>query len=285
MTTNNFVTRSMAAKTNKETTMSTSQALTTAILGSNYKRSRDDLDHTDDVPDVLDELLGRMQLMIDEGNKRIETKIEDGNRSLMEEIGTLRSDVEKLRNDCSRDINQLTERFTKTELEVETNKDAIARLEKSADLLLTGVPYSPSENTSVFVNKVATVLGYSGSDVPVVFAKRLARVPIAVGSSPPILFQFAMKAVRDEFFHRYLSQRNLNLSQLGFDVTKRVFLNENLSEYARQLKGYALKLKKDGQIQNVFTKNGVIFVKPDAGTPAEAICNQDQLRLFDSKKK
>ncbi|XP_055534125.1 uncharacterized protein LOC129723748 [Wyeomyia smithii] len=261
MTTNNLVTRSMAAKTNKDATMSTSQSLTPAIFGNNFKRSRDDLDRTDD----FEELLGRMQMMIDEGNKRIERKIDDGNRSLMQEIGTLRCEMEKLRDDTSRDIIQLTEKFTKTELDVGTNRDAIARLENSADLLLTGVPYNPSENTSVFLFKVASALGYSDSDVPVVFSKRLARVPIAVGSSPPILFQ------------------NLNLSQLGFDVTKRVYLNENLCESARQLKGHALKLKKEGRIQKVFTKHGVVFVKTNADSPAEAIRNQDQLKLLSSK--
>lgn len=271
----------MAAKMGKEKT--TSQTTTNA--NNNFKRSREDLDHTEDVTETFDDLLVQMKAMIDDGNKRIETKIEASNHALVEEIGTLRSEVKMLRDDCTRDINLLTERFMKTELEVKTNKDAIARLEKSADLLLTGVPYNPSEKTSVFLSKVSAALGYCNSDVPVVFSKRLARVPIAVGTSPPILFQFAVKAARDDFFHRYLSQRSLNLTQLGFDVDKRVYLNENLSESVRQLKGYALKLKKDGRIRTVFTRNGTVYVKPDAESPAQPVSNQDQLGLFDSRRK
>lgn len=228
----------------------------------------------------LDDLFVRIQRMIDDGNDKIEEKIDCSNKSLVYEISTLRNEVQKLKADCTHEFQRLSVSFDKTEQDVRRNQNSIGRIEKSHDLILAGVPYSATEKTDAFLRKVAYAIGYSDPDVPIVFTKRLARIPVVAGATPPILVQFAFKAARDEFFFRYLSKRNLNLLQLGFNVNRRVFLNENLTESARRIKGTAIKLKKDGLIQNVFTKDGVIYVKSKANLPAQPVLSLDQLGSF-----
>lgn len=62
--------------------------------GNVLKRSRDDLDKTDDHVDSLDELLNRMREMFNESNAKIETNIENCKRELQTEIGVLRDDMQ-----------------------------------------------------------------------------------------------------------------------------------------------------------------------------------------------
>lgn len=95
--------------------------------------------------------------------------------------------------------------------------------------------------------KTTASLGYGEQDQPLISVKRLARIPIAPGSTPPIALKFAFKFARDEFYSRYLRSRKLTLEHLGFNVNKRVYLNENLTELARKVKTHAVKLKKAGK--------------------------------------
>lgn len=242
------------------------------------------MDKTEEQDETFDNLLVRIKQMIDDGNTKIEQKIESSNKAVVCEIATLREEVHQLKADYARDLNRLNESHAKTELDVLKNKDAVNRLPKSNDLILTGVPYSPMENTGALIQKVAAALEYSDTNAPVVYTKRLARTPIVAGATPPILIQFAFRASRDEFFHRYFARKNLNLTQLGYDVDRRIYINENLTESARYIKGTALKLKRSGKIHHVFSKDGIIFVKPTEDVPALPIYYVDQLAEYGSIK-
>lgn len=273
------LTRAASTKMGKDK-QSLTVPVSTISDNQNKKRSREDLDRTDDDVESFDQLLIRIKQMIEEGNAKIEQKIESSNAALVSEISTLREEVNQLKVDYARDFNGLSESHAKTAAEVQRNKDAAAKLLKSNDLILTGVPHSPTERTDEMLQKISVVLGYGESDVPAVFTKRLARVPITAGATPPILFQFAFRASKDEFLRRYFSARNLSLRQLDFDVDKRIYINENLTESARSIKGAALKLKRSGLLQNVYSRDGTIFVKPLENIPAQPVYDLDQLADF-----
>lgn len=251
----------------------------------NKKRSREDLDHMEDSVESFDDLLIRMKQLIADGNAKIEEKIDSNNAALVNEISSLREEVHQLKADCYLDFGKLSEMQVKTDTAVRKNKDAVNRLAKSNDLILSGIPYNPTESTNVIVETISAALGYCEPNYPLVFSKRLARAPIAVGSTPPVLLQFAFKACRDDFFFRYLSKKNLNLGLLGFGVDKRVYLNENLTESARSIKGVALKLKSGGRIQNVFSKDGTIFVKPLGDDAAVPVFDVEDLTKYGSSRK
>lgn len=145
------------------------------------------------------------------------------------------------------------------------------------DLLLSGVPYKPNEDLSIYINKVSTALGYVEHVMPLIHTKRLARLPIEAGASPPIVLQFAFKNVRDDFYQRYLSSRSLSLNHLGFNVNKRIYVNENLTILARQVKAHAIKLKKSGKLHSVFTKDGFVFIKRKPEDQAQLVLSVDSL--------
>lgn len=79
-----------------------------------------------------------------------------------------------------------------------------------------------------------------------------------------IVVEFALKAARDEFCGAYLRERNLKLRHIGLDSDRRVNINESLTTETLKLKSAAqhLNLKKMGKLTYVYTKLGVVHVKP-----------------------
>ncbi|XP_039429409.1 uncharacterized protein LOC128093290 [Culex pipiens pallens] len=241
-----------------------------------FKRSREDLttsDPEEEPVQSLDELFSRMKTMFEKTNARIENCKSD----LQSEFAVLREDMQQFKTECSNNVNKLSADLSKTRDNVSLNYERILVCGKLNDLLLSGVPYQSSENISNYVRSVSLALGYSDQDRPLIYTKRLARLPIADGTAPPLLLQFTFRAARDEFYRRYLSSRNLSLSHLGFSVNKRIYLNENLTELARSIKGSALKMKKDGKLHSVFTKDGFVQVKDRAEDEARPVHSVEQL--------
>lgn len=183
----------------------------------------------------------------------------------------------QIRTECLSQVGRLTDSVTIIRDDVRVNKERISVIERRNDLLLSGVPFQSSEDLMGYFVKIANALGYGNENIPPIYAKRLARAPIAAGATPPIALQFGFKFARDDFYNRYLSTRNLSLVHLGFDVNKRIFINENLTEDARKIKSLAVKLKKAGKLFSTYTRDGLVFVKFSADAAAQRINSVDQL--------
>lgn len=261
----------MASK--NKTTVST--ALVTETDKS--KRCKDNTGNADSHVESLDELLVRMQHMFDNTNTTIEATVESCKRDLQAEINTLRADVHKIKTECSAEIKRLSDSVMDVSNDVRTNKQRFLASERKHDLLLSGVPYHAAEDLSGYVMRISSTLGYGNDCTPLIYPKRLAKPPIASGATPPIALQFAFKLAKDDFYNRYLSSRNLSLNHLGFEVNKRIYINENLTEEARKIKTLAVKLKKTGKLSSVYTRDGIVYVKTCADTAAKPIYAEDQL--------
>lgn len=147
-------------------------------------------------------------------------------------------------------------------------------------MILSGVPYVANEDVGQIVQRIAIALGFSEQNTPLMFSKRLAKIPIANGATPPIVIQFAFKLARDDFYRRYFTVRNLSLIHIGFNVDKRIFLNENLTDQTRRIKGKAINLRRTGKLYAVFTKDGCVFIKPTPEDAAILIRSLDELDAY-----
>lgn len=246
--------------------------------GNANKRSREDLDKAEDEVETLTDLLDRMQDMFEKTNAKIDSCKED----LQTEISSLRDDVQLFKSECTGEINRLSSSVVKMRADIHQNYDRIRAVEKSKDLLLAGIPYAANEDVYDISRRVAIALGYTEQNKPMIYAKRLARGPIAIGATPPIALQFAFKLARDDFFRRYFSVRNLSLIHIGFNVDRRIYLNENLSEEARKIKGKAISLRRAGKLHAVFTKDGCVFVKPAMDAEAVLARSLDDLSEYEN---
>lgn len=251
---------------------------TSSLTGSLAKRSRDDLTkHDDGEIASLDDLWIKMQAMLTSTTVRIETKIESGNAALEKRISNIEDKLNAVRDECAEKVNKLEESVATIRADMELAVDAANRFNKNKDLILSGIPFHLREDLADIFRKISLTIGYNDNNLPLVHLCRMARNPIASGTSPLILCEFALQNVRNEFYRQYLSKRSLCLRDIGFESGNRIYVNENLSSNARQIRSEAIKLKKQGLLENVTTRNGVVYVKRIGSEDASAVYSLQQM--------
>lgn len=249
--------------------------------GNSSKRPRDETAASADFSENS-EMLNKIQQMFEASNAKIEAKIDASISRVEQRITCVEKQFSSFRLDCTDNINKLAAAVTEVRVGLTSTAQRLDRLEKSNDLLISGVPYVANESLQQLFRNLSTCLAYSDTDMPLVDLRRLSRLPITTGSSPPIVCQFAIRNARDEFFRRYLKTRNLSLRNVGFDSDQRVYMNENLTPHARNIRTEAIKMKKDGVLLKVFTRNGVVYIQRREGSEAEPITDINYLKAASS---
>lgn len=192
----------------------------------------------------------------------------------------IKSELHSVRAELEKSIGELGSSVHHNKLAIKATNDAISRSRNINDLIVNGVPYMQSENLIGIFAKWCQILGYPDNCNPLVDARRLSKLPMTPGKSYPILLQFAITNHRNDFYSKYLRERSLTLDQIGFKSTNRIYVNENLTTTDRALKAKALIAKKQGKLESVFTKNGIICVKRTADGDRCHISSEDQLMEF-----
>lgn len=190
----------------------------------------------------------------------------------------LREELSRGMEDIRADFADISSKLSQVKLDVMHNTNAIARSQLSNDLMISGVPYTPNEDLLSYFRSWCLVLGYVDASIPLVDIRRLSKSPIREGANCFILVQFAITNQRNDFFGKYLRHRSLSLAQIGFKSDKRVYVNENLVPTVRKIKSKALELRKEGKLNRVFTRGGIVYVSlPNSGQDS-AVRSEDELR-------
>lgn len=254
---------------------------TSSLIGSLAKRSREDLTKHDGDNEIvsLDDLWNKMQTMLTSTCDRIEKKIESCNATLEKRMSGIEGELNAVRKECSEKVVKLEETVAGVRADLDFAVEAMYRMDKSRELILSGIPFQSRENLDELFRKIALTIGYSENQLPLVGLHRLARAPISSGTSPLILCEFALHSKRNEFYRLYLSKRSLCLRDIGFDSGNRVYVNENLTNNARKIRAEAVKLKKLGHLDQVSTRNGIVHVRRKGSDNASAIYSLDQIAL------
>lgn len=210
-------------------------------------------------------------------------------RSTKEEIKImgekLSSEIEGLKREITTDMDKLREENKKiyaeltstiSTLEMDTTH-AMETSMRANDLIASGIPFVQGEDLMSYFKVWCCSLGYSEGHIPMVDVRRLIRRSGSSGNAPNILIQFAITVQRNDFYSRYLRSRRLVLSDIGFSVNKRVYVNENLGPAARNLRSKAIRLKKEGRLHAVFTRNGAVYIKRNEEDRGVAVKSSDEL--------
>ncbi|EDS28541.1 conserved hypothetical protein [Culex quinquefasciatus] len=260
---------------NRPVTRSSSlNKLSTLALKNNInKRSRREIDEMGDDVSSLGDLWAKIQGLFEDTNSRIDSCKSD----LEIRITSVEAKLLELKTDCSVSVKQVSERLDETRNDLYAVSNQLDRLERAHDLILNGVPFSQNEDLQVLFRMIAAKLAYNPANTPIVSLKRLSKQAITVGTSPPILCQFAIRNERIELYGRYLRSRNLTLRDVGFESNNRIFLNENLTPQAREVRSEALKLKKQGHLHQVYSRDGIVCVRSAAGADPVGVFSTGQL--------
>ena len=261
-----------------ESTMATEDDLSTMRLRSNSLSQQRNANVSDMTVSDLAKLMKSQFATFQRSTREDILKMGDQLTSQINQLRSdLTSDMDKLREDTSKTVGELVSSVDRTKAEVTQTVD---RSTKRNDLIISGVPYTRGENLRNYIEAWCRSLGYVEDEMPLVDVRRISKPEANVGTAPIIMLQFAFSAQRNDFFSRYLRSRNLSLAQIGFSVNKRVYVNENLTLVAREIRSKALQLKKAGKIRAVYSRDGIVYVKPNDGGSVKAVLSMNDLQLL-----
>ena len=143
------------------------------------------------------------------------------------------------------------------------------------------IPYAPNEDLQKIFGDMSAVLNYNVSDMNVQIYRPIKnKANLTSTMKIPIIMKFPSVNDKITFYKLYLSNRNLNLSNIGFQNQSRIFINENLTKKNNTIYKAALNLKKQKSIVKTFTKNGQIFVLTKVNSQPMLISSLEQINLL-----
>ncbi|KAL9694708.1 hypothetical protein quinque_013993 [Culex quinquefasciatus] len=213
------------------------------------KRNKPDDTNTSPIQDISNRDLAKLiaeqskttKQQFNQLGEELRNELKQGLMGINQELRDVRSSLEQIK------------------LDVMDNTEAIARTERSSDLIVSGVPYTREEDLYSYFRHW---------------------VPLNDGNNCLILLQFAIPNQKNDFYSKYLRSHSLTLRQVGFQTDSRVYVNESLTPSARKIKAKAMELKKEGKLASVFSRSGVINVKAASSDQSLQIKTTEDLQRF-----
>lgn len=214
----------------------------------------------------FDELCEKMQLMFQKVQDNIASKINAYQHELSERINCIEARISTIRNESIANVEQMIESVKKVRSDSLFINDKLQFVNRSKELIISGVPNDVNKNLYEIFRSIAKRLGYKDEDVPVV---DLDRIPSTSSDKSFIVCRFALRTSRYKFFKSYLSDLSLCLKDIGYSPNpndtngslSRIFINESLSKRVRDIRSTAMRMKKAGLIEKVSIRDGEVLVE------------------------
>ena len=141
--------------------------------------------------------------------------------------------------------------------------DALEQYTRKTTLEIHGVPESAYTSTEEVIFKLAEALNADINPNDVEISHKLHRKGIK-----PILVKFQSHKVKARMYKERAKLKHVRISDLYPDSTTatrvesgRIYLNENLTSYRRDILKQANQKRKDGLLTSVWSMDGKIFLK------------------------
>lgn len=202
------------------------------------------------------------------------------NAKLSDQIFTgFKKELDKVRNDLKVDLDSLSNNLYDSVQKVEEVQsfhdqriaqleDTIARMQRNAELVITGIPVVLNESCTEILSRIASAINCH-VNLEQVRAFRLnktglnpmkRRLRSGDNYVPVIMVKFPSTSDKNNFFGNYLAHKNLSLTDIGFTVPRRIFIKENLTPSNYKIFQACDNAKRDGLINNFFTRDGICYL-------------------------
>lgn len=210
------------------------------------------------------------------------------NRNMMAEFKTLQTSVQfmsdkfddmaKENQEMKKEMeaqqqqnNKNLEQFTvikKENTEMRLRINSLENMSRLSNLEIHGVPEAQNENTKRIAVSLMKLVHPNICDTDVDNCFRVRKIGgINPNSRPnPIVVQLQSKQKRMMVISDRKKLAGKNFHDIGIDAT-RVYINENLTPFSRQLFYRANTLKKSNGWKYIWTRNGSIKMRKDDNTP------------------
>lgn len=258
------------------------------------KRGRSDVDNDDDktsndceIKDMLLSLSNKMDSLsntMSAVNNRLNDRIDGLESSLCAKINDVKLDFDKRITLLSADVDKrLDETLIQSNRKCEdaTTKvyanfsqhldeirdchdlrlDKLERLSLDKELIITGVPMESNDNPWSVLGDICKAMNCNLNERDFTAVFRLKSKNGNSNRSVPIVVKVYDNIVKQEFLSCYFKRANLNLKDIGFQTSARIFVNESLTKSNREIFNLAAEAKKSNKIVKLFTRNGLVHIQ------------------------
>lgn len=264
-------------------------------LPKQLKRGRRDDDNSDgidsnddgEIKDLLRSLSTKMDSLcgtMTDVDNRLNTKIDGLESSLCKLIGDVKEDMDKKLSSFSADVDErfqsviasssrkceetaaqvsadVSNRMDEMRAMHDFRLDKLERISLEKELIITGVPIETNDNPLGVVGDIVKALNCNLEQRDFTTAFRLKRNGVASSRPVPIVVRVYDNYVKQELLSCYFKRKNLNLKDIGFQTSSRIFINESLTKSNREIFNLASEAKKSNHIAKLFTRNGLVYVQ------------------------
>ena len=189
-------------------------------------------------------------------------KAEKANDTLRNELNHTRTKL----NDQIEETNKLDEKY-----------DDLEQYSRKNSLEILGVPEGAYTSTDELVIRIGEAINVEIKPEDIEISHKLKRK-----NSKPVIVKFLSHKVKSLFYKARTKLKNVKIPDLfpsyayASQEVQRIFINENLTNYRRELFWKANKLKKDSLITSTWTMDGKLFVKTSpSGAPVRIYSEED----------
>ena len=190
------------------------------------------------------------------------TKAEKANDTLRNELNHTRM---KLKYHIE-EMNNLEEKY-----------DDLEQYSRKNSLEILGVPEGAYTSTDEVVIRIGEAINVDIKPEDIEISHKLKRK-----TTKPVIVKFVSHKVKSLLYITRTKLKNVKTSDVfpsyafASREDQRIFINENLTNYRRELFWKANKMKKDNMITSTWTMDGKIFVKTSpSGAPVRIYCVED----------
>ena len=241
----------------------------------------------DELKSVLDDTLAPLRAEVRElkGNlESIEKFLDFANAKYEEVLNTLSKNEEMQRNIIAENkvlkstVRTLEDRINHMQSEL-NDREQYSRREC---VEIHGVPFpegGETENTNEIVSKISELMRLDIEPEDISVSHRLPASKNYKGKRPEpvIIAKFVRRDVKETFYRARKKLRDLTTKDLGYKVSKNIYINESLTESNKALFKECVKVKKDLGFTYIWTSNGKIFLRKDKESPVVQIKTKDDI--------
>ena len=143
----------------------------------------------------------------------------------------------------------------------------IERNSRDLEIAITNLPYVPNEDLNDTIAHIASALNVEYTRNDVSFAQRLHR---SSSNNKPLIVRFVSVFIRDNWISCTRAKRDLYASDIITDWPRSlVYINERSTADERKRFAEAKKLARSNNIQFVWMKRGITYLRKDDISPVQ----------------
>lgn len=228
----------------------------------------------EEIQQNLGDLIRESQEMFRKEIKSIREDIIENQRQIQANASRIQDNTEQV-SCLHQEISSLTTQRGLLDKDLKSLKCELNQLQqhtRKCNIEVNGLQELPNENPEKIAKSLAKLLNQNCDEIV-----ELHRVPTRTKLVRPIIIKLANSFSKANWVTQAKKLNISNHQVLGNNSDAKVYVNEHLSHYNKQLLFQAKKLKENQGYSFVWVKNGSIFVRKDATANAIKIISHDDL--------